>query len=222
MKLLIEQHDEYRTLYESEGDKKSLFIEGVFMQADIKNRNGRIYPKPVLDKEVKRYMKESVERKNAFGELNHPPTPQINLDRVSHIIVSLKEDGSNYIGKAKILETPMGLIVKNIIEGGGQLAVSSRGTGSLKNIGGTMQVKEDFRLATAADIVGNPSAPSAYVSGLYEGVMDNRDWFFNQITNQWEVKAIEEELNRTTKARILAEETQLLESWKKFMKAISS
>lgn len=192
------------------------------MQADIKNRNGRIYPKPVLDKEVKRYMKESVERKNAFGELNHPPTPQINLDRVSHIIVSLKEDGSNYIGKAKILETPMGLIVKNIIEGGGQLAVSSRGTGSLKNIGGTMQVKEDFRLATAADIVGNPSAPSAYVSGLYEGVMDNRDWFFNQITNQWEVKAIEEELNRTTKARILAEETQLLESWKKFMKAISS
>lgn len=198
MKLLIEQHDEYRTLYESEGDKKSLFIEGVFMQADIKNRNGRIYPKPVLDKEVKRYMKESVERKNAFGELNHPPTPQINLDRVSHIIVSLKEDGSNYIGKAKILETPMGLIVKNIIEGGGQLAVSSRGTGSLKNIGGTMQVKEDFRLATAADIVGNPSAPSAYV----DAIMESPDWIFDHVSQEWMIKEVYDEIHNTKPSQI--------------------
>ena len=158
MKLLTEQIYDYGILYESDGDKKHLFIEGVFMQADIKNRNGRIYPKNVLAKEVGRYMTESVARKNAFGELNHPPTPTINLDRVSHMIVDLKESGSNYIGKAKILETPTGLIAKNIIEGGGQLAVSSRGTGSLRNMGGTMMVQEDFRLATAADIVSNPSA----------------------------------------------------------------
>src|SRR5690554_6753677 len=133
MKLLTEQSFDYGILYEAEGDKKHLFIEGVFLQADIKNRNGRIYPKQTLSKEVNRYIKESVEKRNAFGELNHPSNPAINLDKVSHLTVSLKEDGSNFIGKAKILETPMGLIAKALIEGGGQLAVSSRGTGSLRN-----------------------------------------------------------------------------------------
>lgn len=198
MKLLVEQFDDYRTLYESEGDKKSLFIEGIFMMADIKNRNGRVYPKHVLTKEVNRYMKESVERKNAFGELNHPPTPQINLDRVSHMIVNLKEDGSNFIGKAKVLETPMGLIVKNIIEGGGQLAVSSRGTGSLRSVGGTMTVQEDFRLATAADIVSFPSAPSAYV----DAIMESPDWIFNHVTQEWTIAEVHNEIRNSKPSQI--------------------
>lgn len=198
MKLLVEQFEDYNTLYEADGDKKSLFIEGVFMQADIKNRNGRIYPKHVLAKEANRYIKESIERRNAFGELNHPPTPQINLDRVSHMIVNLKEDGSNFIGKAKILETPMGLIVKNIVEGGGQLAVSSRGTGSLRNVGGTMQVQEDFRLATAADIVSTPSAPSAYVTGI----MESPDWIFDNVKQEWVIAEVLKEIHNTKPSQI--------------------
>lgn len=201
MKLLVEQFDNYNTLYESEGDKKALFIEGVFMQADIKNRNGRIYPKHVLAREVSRYMKESVERRNAFGELNHPPTPQINLDRVSHMIVNLKEDGSNFVGKAKILETPMGLIVKNIIEGGGQLAVSSRGTGSLRSVGGQMTVQEDFRLATAADIVSFPSAPSAYV----DAIMESPDWIFDHVRQEWTIAEVKQEIHNTKVSQLTEE-----------------
>jgi len=212
MKLLIEQFEDYTTLYENEGDKKNLFIEGIFMQADIKNRNGRMYPKQVLSKEVSRYMKESIERKNAFGELNHPPTPQINLDRVSHMIVSLKEDGSNFIGKAKILETPMGLIVRNIIEGGGQLAVSSRGTGSLRNIAGTMTVQEDFRLATAADIVSTPSAPQAYI----DSIMESPDWVFDKVTQEWIIKEVHEEIHNTKPSMINEEKAlRLLNKWLK-------
>lgn len=204
MKLLIEQYNDYTTLYEADGDKKSLFIEGIFMMADIKNRNGRVYPKHVLAREVNRYMKESVERKNAFGELNHPATPQINLDRVSHMIVDLKESGSNFIGKAKILDTPMGLIVKNIIEGGGQLAVSSRGTGSLRNVSGTMTVQEDFRLATAADIVSTPSAPSAYV----DAIMESPDWIFDHVTQEWVISEVHSEIHNT-KSSMINEERAL-------------
>lgn len=210
MKLLIEQNNDYHILYEAEGDKKSLFIEGVFMQADIKNRNGRIYPKHVMQKEVNRYIKESVERRNAFGELNHPPTPQINLDKVSHLIVGLKEDGSNFIGKAKILETPMGLIAKALIEGGGQLAVSSRGTGSLRNVGGAMQVQEDFRLATAADIVSNPSAPLAVV----DAIMEAPDWVYDHVTQEWTIAEVMSEIKDTTKRTINeGKALRLLEKW---------
>lgn len=210
MKLLTEQIYDYGILYESDGDKKHLFIEGVFMQADIKNRNGRIYPKNVLAKEVGRYMTESVARKNAFGELNHPPTPTINLDRVSHMIVDLKESGSNYIGKAKILETPTGLIAKNIIEGGGQLAVSSRGTGSLRNMGGTMMVQEDFRLATAADIVSNPSAPQAYV----DAIMESPDWIFDHVKQEWVIAEVFEEIHNTPRNQLDEEKAiKLLNKW---------
>jgi hypothetical protein len=209
-KLLIEQYDDYHTIYEADGDKKALFIEGVFMQSDIKNRNGRMYPKHVLAREVNRYMKESVERRNAFGELNHPLTPQINLDRVSHMIVNLKEDGSNFIGKAKILETPMGLIVRNIIEGGGQLAVSSRGTGSLKVVGGLPTVQEDFRLATAADIVSTPSAPSAYV----DAIMESPDWIFNSATNEWMIAEVHKEIHNTRPSQFSeAKALRLIEKW---------
>ena len=143
-------------------------------------------------------MQESVGKRNAFGELNHPPTPQINLDRVSHLIVDLKEDGSNFIGKAKILETPMGLIAQKIIEGGGQLAVSSRGTGSLRNSGGYMQVQEDFRLATAADLVSNPSAPSAYI----DAIMESPDWIFDHATQEWTIAEVYSEIHNTKPSQL--------------------
>lgn len=209
MKLLVEQNTEYTTLYEAEGDKKSLFIEGIFMQADIKNRNGRIYPKHVMQREVNRYMQEAVARGNAFGELDHPATPKINPDRISHLITSLKEDGSNYIGKAKILETPMGLIAKSIIEGGGKLAVSSRGTGSLKNVGGIMMVQEDFTLSTAADIVINPSAPSAYV----DAIMEAPDWIYDHVTGEWKIAEVMNEIHNNYKNIDEAKALQLLEQW---------
>lgn len=211
-KLLIEQYTDYQVLYEAEGDKKSLFIEGVFMMADIKNRNGRIYPKHVMAKEVNRYIAESVSKRNAFGELNHPPTPQINLDRVSHMIVDLREDGSNYIGKAKILETPMGLIAKSIIEGGGQLAVSSRGTGSVRNIGGVMQVQEDFRLVTAADIVSTPSAPAAYV----DAIMEAPDWIYNEATGEWYIAEAMKDIHNSKPSRLDEEQAlAILDKWLK-------
>lgn len=213
MKLLIEQVNDYRTLYEAEGEgKKSLFIEGIFMQADIKNRNGRVYPKHVMAKEVNRYMQEAVQRGNAFGELDHPPTPKINPDRISHLITSLKEDGSNYIGKAKLLETPMGLIAKSIIEGGGKLAVSSRGTGSLKSIGGAMQVQEDFKLSTAADIVINPSAPSAYV----DAIMEAPDWIYDHMTGEWMMEEAIKEIHNTKASQLdEAHALRILDKWLK-------
>lgn len=212
MKLLTEQSFDYGILYEAEGDKKNLFIEGVFMQADIKNRNGRIYPKHVLDKEVNRYIKESVERRNSFGELNHPASPTINLDKVSHLTVSLKEDGSNWIGKAKILETPMGQIARALIEGGGRLAVSCRGTGSLRNVGGTLMVQEDFRLATPADIVANPSAPLAVV----DAIMESPDWVYDKVTQEWVIAEVHEEIHNTKASQLNEEKAlKLLNKWLK-------
>ena len=172
MKLITETVQEIKYLSEKKDDgSKSYFIEGPFLQTEIANRNGRIYRKETMDKEVKRYIKEYVETKRAFGELGHPDGPSINLDRVSHMIVSLKEDGNNYIGRAKIMtETPMGRIVKNLIDEGAQLGVSSRGMGSLKqNSEGVNEVQDDFYLATAADIVADPSAPDAFVRGIMEG-----------------------------------------------------
>lgn len=158
----------------TESGKKNYFIEGIFMQADRKNRNGRSYPFATLDREVKRYNEQYVSSNRAFGELGHPDTPSINLDRVSHIIKELKSDGTNFYGKAKILETPYGNIVRNLIDEGAQLGVSSRGMGSLKMIEGSNIVQDDFMLATAADIVADPSAPDAFVSGIMEG----KEWIF--------------------------------------------
>jgi Prohead core protein serine protease len=170
MKLIKEIYEtvSYEYLEEANG-KKSLHIEGPFLVAEKKNKNGRLYEYNTMKKEVHRYTEDYINKKRAFGELGHPETPSINLDRVSHIITSLKEDGTQWIGKAKILETPMGNIAKNLIEGGAQLGVSSRGMGSLKNVNGINVVQPDFYLATAADIVADPSAPGAFVQGIMEG-----------------------------------------------------
>lgn len=172
MKLITETIESVKYLTEKKEDGgKAYYIEGPFLQTEVQNRNGRVYRKSIMEREVKRYVKEYVETKRAFGELGHPDGPGINLDRVSHMIVSLKEDGNNYIGRAKIMtETPMGRIVKNLIDEGAQLGVSSRGMGSLKMTKeGVNEVQDDFYLATAGDIVADPSAPDAFVRGIMEG-----------------------------------------------------
>ena len=176
---LISEHIEQDTDYLIEQDEKTgnknYKIKGIFMQADIKNRNGRIYPMEVLQKEVKRYNKEYINQKRAFGELGHPDGPTVNLERASHMITDLYPDGKNFIGEAKILKTPMGEIVKNLMDEGAKLGVSSRGMGSLKQRGGANVVSDDFYLATAADIVADPSAPNAFV----EGIMEGKEWVWN-------------------------------------------
>lgn len=187
MKLIQELVEEVQFVAESNEGNKNYFIEGVFLQSNLKNRNGRMYPKNVMKREVNRYMKEYVEAKRAFGELGHPEGPTINLDRVSHMIVSLKEEGNNYIGKAKIMDTPMGKIAKNLLDEGAKLGVSSRGLGSLKlNNEGINEVQDDFFLATAADIVADPSAPDAFV----QGVMENKEWIF--VDGMWTYQNMDE------------------------------
>ena len=174
---LISEHIEQDTDYliEEKDGKKEYKIKGIFMQADIKNRNGRIYPMEILNKEVKRYNKEYINEKRAFGELGHPDGPTVNLERASHMITALYPDGKNYIGEAKILGTPMGEIVKNLMDEGAKLGVSSRGMGSLDSKNGANYVRNDFYLATAADIVADPSAPNAFV----EGIMEGKEWIWN-------------------------------------------
>jgi len=172
MKLITEVIEEgfQYNLVEDKNGKKNYFIEGVFMQSEMKNKNGRIYPKGVLMKEVARYNQEYVGKNRAYGELGHPAGPTINLERCSHMIKELKEDGNNFIGKAKIMETPYGNIVKNLMDEGASLGVSSRGMGTLRpGKDGSQEVQKDFYLATAADIVADPSAPDAYVNGVMEG-----------------------------------------------------
>ena len=176
MKLISEEVQEVEYITEEkEGGKKNYKIKGIFMQADIKNRNGRVYPMEVLNKEVKRYNKEYIKNNRAFGELGHPDGPTVNLERASHMITSLEPDGKNFIGEAKILSTPMGEIVKNLMSEGAKLGVSSRGMGSLDQKGGANYVRSDFYLATAADIVADPSAPNAFV----EGIMEGKEWVWN-------------------------------------------
>ena len=177
MKLITEITETVEYISEAkESGGKDYFIKGPFMQANIKNRNGRIYPAEVLDKEVNRYVTENVDKNRAYGELGHPTSPTINLDRVSHMIKELTRDGDNFIGKAKIMtETPMGQIVKNLMDEGASLGVSSRGMGSLKNKNGAAEVQNDFYLATAADIVADPSAPDAFV----EGIMEGKEWVWD-------------------------------------------
>lgn len=175
MKLFREINEEVQILTEeSEKGDKRYFIEGVFLQGNLKNRNGRVYPMQILDKEASRYSKNFIEQKRAFGELGHPEGPTINLERVSHMITSLRKEDDNYIGKAKIMDTPYGKIVKNLIDEGAKLGVSSRGIGSLEEKSGINYVKDDFQLATAADIVADPSAPDAFVNGILEG----KEWVY--------------------------------------------
>ena len=176
LKLISEEIQDVEYITEQkEGGKKKYKIKGIFMQADIKNRNGRIYPMEVLEKEVRRYNKEQIKENRAFGELGHPEGPTINLERASHMITDLYPDGKNFIGEAKILSTPMGKIVENLMEDGAKLGVSSRGMGSLNQKNGANYVRNDFYLATAADIVADPSAPNAFV----EGIMEGKDWVWN-------------------------------------------
>ena len=175
MKLITEQIEDVKLITEGKGDDKKLYIEGVFLQAELKNRNGRVYPFKVLETEVNRYNEEYVKTKRALGELGHPDGPTVNLDRVSHRITSLRAEDNNFIGKAQILDTPMGKIAKSLLGEGGQLGVSSRGMGSIEQREETNYVMDDFMLATAADIVADPSAPDAFVNGIMEG----KEWVWN-------------------------------------------
>lgn len=194
MKLITEHTDDIQIITEEKDGKKAYFIEGVFMQSDIKNRNGRVYPTGVLVKEAMRYNKEFVESNRAMGELGHPEGPQLNLDRVSHIIKEMKVDGKNIWGKAKVMDTPYGKIVKNMIDEGVKFGVSSRGVGSLKTTkDGINEVQSDFNLA-AVDIVADPSAPDAFV----EGVMEGKDWVYEN-GNWRQVETIKQVIKRTSK-----------------------
>ena len=175
MKLITETVEEIKYITEEKDGVKNLYIQGPFLVAETKNRNGRSYPVSVLENEVGRYMKEYVEKNRAFGELGHPESPTINLERVSHMITNIKRNGNVFEGKAKVLDTPMGKIAKNLMEAGATLGVSSRGMGSLKNVDGVNVVQPDFYLATAADIVADPSAPGAFVQGIMEG----KEWVWD-------------------------------------------
>lgn len=203
MKLITEEINQVQFLVEEHEGKKSLFIEGIFLQGNKRNRNNRVYRTETLQKEVGRYIREYVEKGRALGELGHPEGPTVNLDRVSHKIVSLKQEGNNFIGKAKLLETPMGKIAKNLIEEGVTLGVSSRGVGSLKESkGGYKLVGEDFLLATAADIVADPSAPDAFVQGIMEG----KEWFYeNGILKEKQIDDTVSTINKLVETRELQE-----------------
>ena len=184
MKLITETIENVKLITEEKNGKKLLYIEGVFLQSELKNRNGRMYPFSVLDREVKRYNEEYVKSKRALGELGHPDGPTINLDRVSHRITDLRAEGNNFIGKAQILDTPMGNIAKNLLDEGVQLGVSSRGMGSIQKSEDCNVVADDFKLTTAADIVADPSAPDAFVNGIMEG----KEWVWcNGILKETEV-----------------------------------
>ena len=191
MKLITETVEAVKYITEEKNGVKSLYIQGPFLVAETKNKNGRIYPRETLVKEAKRYTEEYINKNRAFGELGHPDTPSINLDRVSHLIVDLKENGNIIEGKAKILDTPMGKIAKSLMEGGATLGVSSRGMGSLVEKNGLMEVQKDFRLATV-DIVSDPSGPGCFVNGIMEGV----DWIYDPVKGTWH----EEKLHETRKA----------------------
>ena len=196
MKLITETIEDIEVLTEATTNGgKSYKIRGVFMQADIKNRNGRVYPVDTLTKEVRRYTETFINKKRAFGELGHPDGPTVNLERVSHMITSLKGEGKNFIGEAKVMDTPYGKIVKNLIDEGAQLGVSSRGMGSISN----GRVGKDFYLATAADIVADPSAPDAFV----EGIMEGKEWVWdNGVLKSIEVERYKEEIERTRRSEL--------------------
>ena len=199
VKLISEEIQDVEYITEQkENGKKNYKIKGIFMQADIKNRNGRVYPQEVLEKEVRRYNKDQINNNRAYGELGHPEGPTINLERASHMITKLYPDGKNFIGEAKVLSTPMGEIVKNLLDDGAKLGVSSRGMGSLNQKNGANYVNGDFYLATAADIVADPSAPNAFVEGIYEG----KDWVWNNGTIvEAELVRMKDRIERRTRSR---------------------
>lgn len=205
MKLITEINEQVNIINEAtESGKKEFFIEGPFLQAEKKNRNGRIYPMSVMEREVNRYVTEYVDKNRAYGELGHPSGPTLNLERVSHMTKSLRKEGSDYIGKAKIIDTPYGNIVKNLMMEGATLGVSSRGMGSLKEKNGVMEVQDDFWLATAADIVADPSAPDAFVRGIMEG----KEWVWdNGIIKEMNVDNYKKQIKKASTKTL--DETQL-------------
>jgi hypothetical protein len=197
MKLITEINEQVNLINEStESGQKEFYIEGVFLQSNLKNRNGRMYSEEIMDREVARYTKEYIDKKRAYGELGHPQGPTINLERVSHMTKSLSKNGYDYIGKAKIMDTPYGNIVKNLMMEGACLGVSSRGMGSLKEKNGVMEVQGDFYLATAADIVADPSAPDAFV----RGIMENKEWVWdNGILKEKQIAEYKEVIVKSSK-----------------------
>ena len=211
MKLITETIENIEVLTEDKANgKKDYKIRGVFMQADIKNRNGRVYPVDTLAKEVKRYTNEFINKKRAFGELGHPDGPTVNLERVSHMITSLKPEGKNFIGEAKVMDTPYGKIVKNLIDEGAQLGVSSRGMGSIQQMSGRNIVGKDFYLATAADIVADPSAPDAFV----EGIMEGKEWVWdNGVLKSMEVEQYKEEIEKTKRAELAEKKADIFKDF---------
>mgnify|MGYP001376550191 CR=1 FL=1 len=212
MKLISEEITSAEMLVEETNGKKDYKIRGVFLQSNIKNRNGRIYPKEILVKEVSRYNKEFINKKRAFGELGHPDGPTVNLERVSHMITKLYPDGDNFIGEAKVMNTPYGKIVKGLIDEGAQLGVSSRGMGSLINRGGKNYVRDDFYLATAADIVADPSAPDAFV----EGIMEGKEWVWeNGALIEKDIEAWRMEIYKAKKFELDDKKLKVFESFLK-------
>lgn len=216
MKLFTELFEDVKYVVEEKGNgKKNYFIEGIFLQGDLKNRNNRMYSTNLLDKEVSRYNEQYVKENRAFGELGHPSGPTINLERVSHMIKSLQREGNNFIGKAKIMDTPYGNIVKNLMDEGAKLGVSSRGMGSLQtNKEGVMEVQDDFFLATAADIVADPSAPDAFVRGIMEGV----EWVWsNGVLKASKLEEMKKEIKSTPSRRL---EEAKLNAFKTFLNSL--
>ena len=212
MKLIRELTESVQYLTEEKDGKKTLFIEGPFLVAEAVNKNKRMYKEETMRNEVNRYNEEYISKNRAFGELGHPDTPSINLDRVSHLIVGLRQEGNAWIGKAKILETPMGNIARNLIEGGAQLGVSSRGMGSLKMENGINVVQGDFHLATAADIVADPSAPGAFVQGIMEG----KEWMLvNGIWTEQHYDVAKQEIKQASSKDIEAVSLKIFENFLK-------
>lgn len=219
MKLIVEEINSISFLTEESNGKKDYYVEGVFLEAETENRNKRIYPRHILEREVARYSADSIAKNRAFGELGHPENPQINLDRVSHIIKSLRQEGNQFIGKAKILDTPFGKIVKNFIDEGAQLGMSTRGIGSIKQMRESAIVQDDYHLATAGDIVADPSCTSAFVRGIMEG----KEWIFdNGIFKESELSDIKNivEDSYSVKKSEISEELRL-EAFNKFMERLT-
>jgi hypothetical protein len=218
MKLICEVHEELKVITENNEvtGEKNFFLEGILMQGNLQNKNGRVYPTTILAKEVGRYNRDFVEQNRAYGELGHPTGPTINLERVSHMIKELRQDGDNFIGKVKIMDTPYGNIVKNLMKEGAKLGFSSRGMGSLVKKNGIMEVQNDFYLATAADIVADPSAPQALANGIMEG----KEWAWsNGILVEKDVESIKQGIEEGY-SRSTNRETVLLNAFNKFLKKI--
>ena len=212
MKLITEEIQDAEYIVEQANGKKDYKIKGIFMQAEMKNKNGRIYPKEILEREVMRYNREFINKSRAFGELGHPDGPTVNLERVSHMVKSLYPEGNNFIGEAKILDTPYGKIVKNLIDEGAKLGVSSRGMGTLSNSQGANVVNNDFYLATAADIVADPSAPEAFV----EGIMEGKEWVWdNGVLKEQEINQLKLQVEQAKQSQLANIQAKVFESFLK-------